>query len=112
VIADGFSDVRPEVPAASLKLSQGGQHFETRFGYVATANITPDAETGIGKCGDELFRRKFYDYKLYAENGCYGQGRITRYCSVAASERATHRPSVLAKYSMIVPTSASDTCAP
>jgi hypothetical protein len=62
--------------------------------------------------GRGVFRKKFYDYKLYAENGGYGQGRMTRYCSVEASERATHRPSVFAKYSMIVLTSASDTCAP
>lgn len=48
----------------------GGRHFDTPFGHVVSANITPDTETGIGKWNDEFFRKKFYDYKAYVENGC------------------------------------------
>jgi mono/diheme cytochrome c family protein len=52
------------------KTFAGGQHFETPFGHVVSANITPDLETGIGKWSEEFFDKKFYDYKPYAENGC------------------------------------------
>jgi mono/diheme cytochrome c family protein len=47
----------------------GGTPFETTSGKVLSANITPDTETGIGKWTEEYFRRKFYDYKEYAEKG-------------------------------------------
>jgi len=48
----------------------GGQHFETPFGHVVSANITPDTQTGIGKWSEEFFLKKFLDYKSYVENGC------------------------------------------
>jgi hypothetical protein len=48
----------------------GGQIFETGFGTVVSANITPDLETGTGKWSEEFFLKKFYDYKPYVENGC------------------------------------------
>jgi hypothetical protein len=48
----------------------GGQHFDSPFGNVVSANITPDLETGIGKWSEEFFRKKFFDYQQYAENGC------------------------------------------
>lgn len=48
----------------------GGLLFDTPFGRVASANITSDRETGIGKWSEEFFLKKFYDYKEYAEKGC------------------------------------------
>jgi mono/diheme cytochrome c family protein len=48
----------------------GGRLFDTPVGKVVTANITPDVGTGIGKWNEEFFRKKFYDYKDYAEKGC------------------------------------------
>jgi mono/diheme cytochrome c family protein len=47
----------------------GGQHFDTPFGHVVSANITPDLETGIGKWNEDFFVKKFFDYKGYADNG-------------------------------------------
>jgi mono/diheme cytochrome c family protein len=47
----------------------GGQHFETPFGHVLSANITTDMDTGIGKWNEEFFQKKFFDYKPYVENG-------------------------------------------
>jgi mono/diheme cytochrome c family protein len=52
------------------KSFSGGQHFETPFGHVVSANITPDMNTGIGKWSEEFFLKKFFDYKSYVENGC------------------------------------------
>jgi hypothetical protein len=47
----------------------GGRKFESKYGTVYTANITPDVETGIGKWDEEFFLKKFYDYKPYADHG-------------------------------------------
>jgi mono/diheme cytochrome c family protein len=47
----------------------GGRKFESAYGTVYTANITPDRETGIGKWDEEFFLKKFYDYKPYADHG-------------------------------------------
>ena len=51
------------------KLLAGGQRFETLFGTVVAANITPDMETGTGKWSEDFFLKKFYDYREYAEKG-------------------------------------------
>ncbi|HEX3747128.1 MAG TPA: c-type cytochrome [Bryobacteraceae bacterium] len=51
------------------KTLAGGQVFATPMGTVVSANITPDRETGIGKWDADFFRKKFYDYKTYVENG-------------------------------------------
>jgi mono/diheme cytochrome c family protein len=47
----------------------GGEKFESPFGTVYSANITPDLDTGIGKWDEEFFVKKFYDYRDYAEHG-------------------------------------------
>ena len=47
----------------------GGFVFDTPFGKVVSANLTPDLETGTGKWSEEFFAKKFYDYKDYAVNG-------------------------------------------
>ena len=51
------------------KLLAGGQVFDTTYGKVVSANLTPDLETGIGKWSEEFFQKKFTDYKEFAENG-------------------------------------------
>jgi mono/diheme cytochrome c family protein len=51
------------------KLLAGGMLFDTTFGKVVSANITPDTDTGTGKWSEEFFQKKFYDYKEYATNG-------------------------------------------
>jgi len=47
----------------------GGMEFRTPFGVVISANITPDAETGLGRWTEKQFLDKFYEYKEYAEKG-------------------------------------------
>lgn len=47
----------------------GGEVLATKAGIVLTANITPDMDTGIGKWSPELFQKKIYEYKEYAEHG-------------------------------------------
>ena len=47
----------------------GGQPFVSNLGTVVTANITPDADTGIGKWSEDFFLKKFADYREYAEQG-------------------------------------------
>jgi mono/diheme cytochrome c family protein len=55
-------------PLAGKTLA-GGRIFDSKFGKVVSANITPDLETGIGKWSEEYFQKKIYDYKDYALNG-------------------------------------------
>jgi hypothetical protein len=59
------------------KAFAGGQHFETRFGHLATANITPDRETGLASGARSFFRKELYDYKPYAKtaapSSCQGR---------------------------------------
>ena len=55
-------------PVAAKTLA-GGRVFETRYGTVVSANITPDLETGIGKWSEAYFQKKFYDYREYAASG-------------------------------------------
>jgi mono/diheme cytochrome c family protein len=38
----------------------GGQYMDTPFGAIATPNITPDNDTGIGKITDDQFYRVFH----------------------------------------------------
>lgn len=44
-------------PGADAKPLAGGRALKTAFGTFYTPNITPDAETGIGKWSEEDFRR-------------------------------------------------------
>jgi hypothetical protein len=47
----------------------GGREFRTPIAVVVSANITPDADTGIGKWSEQQFIDKFYQYRDYAEKG-------------------------------------------
>lgn len=47
----------------------GGRVFNFPGASVATANITPDPDTGIGKWSEQQFLDKFYSYKAYLEKG-------------------------------------------
>lgn len=47
----------------------GGRVFETPFGTVVSANITPDPETGIGQWDWTRFLQRFRFYRAYVENG-------------------------------------------
>jgi mono/diheme cytochrome c family protein len=51
------------------KLLAGGRVFDSHYGVVVAANITPDNETGLGRWSQELFLRRFSDYKTYVTNG-------------------------------------------
>jgi mono/diheme cytochrome c family protein len=55
-------------PVASMRLA-GGREFRLPMGAVVSANITPDADTGIGKWSEQQFLDKFYQYKDYAAHG-------------------------------------------
>jgi hypothetical protein len=50
-------------------LLAGGREFRMPMGVVVSANITPDADTGIGKWNEQQFLDKFYQYKDYAAQG-------------------------------------------
>jgi Cytochrome c len=63
--ADCHTPVEKGQPIAGMKFA-GGQVFATPLGTAVTANITPDAETGIGRWSEDYFLKKFYDYKEYA----------------------------------------------
>src|SRR5438445_11408066 len=47
----------------------GGREFRTPNAVVVSGNITPDADTGIGKWSEQQFLDKFYQYKEYVEKG-------------------------------------------
>jgi hypothetical protein len=51
------------------KILAGGRTFITPYATVVSANITPDADTGIGKWTEDQFIEKFYQYKPYVESG-------------------------------------------
>ena len=55
-------------PVAGMRLA-GGREFRMPAGVVVSANITPDADTGIGKWNEQQFLDKFYQYKEYAAQG-------------------------------------------
>jgi|SRR6185369_16856908 len=52
----------------SMRLA-GGQAFRFPGALVVSANITPDAETGIGRWSEQDFLDKFYQYRDYVESG-------------------------------------------
>jgi mono/diheme cytochrome c family protein len=47
----------------------GGQVFRFPGMAVASPNITPDLETGIGRWSEEYFLERFYQYQEYCEKG-------------------------------------------
>jgi len=47
----------------------GGREFRLPVAVVVSGNITPDADTGIGKWSEQQFLDKFYQYKEYVEKG-------------------------------------------
>ena len=47
----------------------GGREFRLPVAVVVSGNITPDADTGIGKWSEQQFLDKSYQYKEYAEKG-------------------------------------------
>src|SRR5438046_9157252 len=47
----------------------GGREFRLPWATVVSGNITPDADTGIGKWSEQQFLDKFYQYKEYVEKG-------------------------------------------
>jgi mono/diheme cytochrome c family protein len=55
-------------PVPGMRLA-GGREFRMPAGVVVSANITPDADTGIGKWSEQQFLDKFYQYKDYAAKG-------------------------------------------
>jgi Cytochrome c len=65
---DCHTPVQKGQPIAGMDFA-GGQAFVTRFGTVVSANITPDLDTGIGKWNEDLFLKKFMDYREYARQG-------------------------------------------
>lgn len=55
-------------PIAGMEFA-GGEAFNL-FGFKAvSANITPDADTGIGKVSEAEFIEKFHQYRKYASEG-------------------------------------------
>ena len=47
----------------------GGRLFDTPFGKVASANITPDKESGIGNWDFSQFKEKMHSYAQYQAGG-------------------------------------------
>jgi mono/diheme cytochrome c family protein len=48
----------------------GGEEFNLGAGLrVVSANISPDAETGIGRWSESYFLERFYQYREYVEKG-------------------------------------------
>ena len=45
------------IPCAAAKNFAGGLPVPTPFGTIYSSNITPDAETGIGRWSEAAFRR-------------------------------------------------------
>ena len=66
--ADCHTALKHGQPDEASKLA-GGREFHLPFATVISANITPDAETGIGRWSEQQFVDKFYQYKEYAEKG-------------------------------------------
>src|SRR4051812_42952537 len=55
-------------PVEGMRLA-GGREFRLPVATVVSGNITPDADTGIGKWSEPQFLDKFYQYKEYVEKG-------------------------------------------
>src|SRR2546425_4413315 len=51
-------------PVLAKRLA-GGREFRTPYAVVVSGNITPDADTGIGKWTEQQFLDKGYQYKEY-----------------------------------------------
>ncbi|HTM50922.1 MAG TPA: cytochrome c [Bryobacteraceae bacterium] len=66
--ADCHTPVENGRPVLSKRLA-GGREFRTPWGNVVTGNITPDADTGIGKWSEQQFLEKVYQYREYVEKG-------------------------------------------
>ncbi len=66
--ADCHTPIDSGRPVAAKRLG-GGREFRLPTAVVVSANISPDAETGIGKWSEQQFLDKFYQYKEYAEKG-------------------------------------------
>ncbi len=62
------TQVEKAQPLLAKRLA-GGREFRTPFAIVVSGNITPDADTGIGKWSEQQFLDKIYQYKQYAEKG-------------------------------------------
>lgn len=65
--ADCHTPAEHGQPIASKRFA-GGREFRMPFAVVVSANISPDADTGIGKWSEQQFVDKFYQYKEYLEN--------------------------------------------
>ena len=48
-------------PCAAAGTFAGGRALKTPFGTIYSTNITPDAETGIGRWSEAAFRRAMHD---------------------------------------------------
>jgi mono/diheme cytochrome c family protein len=51
------------------KAFAGGERFQLGGMQVVSANITPDADTGIGKMSEAEFIERFHQYRKYARDG-------------------------------------------
>jgi mono/diheme cytochrome c family protein len=66
--ADCHTQEKQGEPIRGMRLA-GGREFRLPVAVVVSGNITPDADTGIGKWSEQQFLDKFYQYKEYAEKG-------------------------------------------
>jgi mono/diheme cytochrome c family protein len=66
--AECHTQVDKGQPVPGKRLA-GGREFHTPYAVVVSGNITPDADTGIGKWSEQQFLDKVYQYKEYVEKG-------------------------------------------
>jgi mono/diheme cytochrome c family protein len=66
--AECHTQVEKGQPVLAKRLA-GGREFRTPYAIVVSGNITPDADTGIGKWTEQQFLDKIYQYKEYAQKG-------------------------------------------
>jgi mono/diheme cytochrome c family protein len=66
--AECHTQVEKGQPVPGKRLA-GGREFHTPDAVVVSGNITPDADTGIGKWSEQQFLDKVYQYKEYVEKG-------------------------------------------
>ena len=64
--AECHTEVKQGGPVLAKRLA-GGREFRTPYAVVVSGNITPDADTGIGKWTEQQFLDKVYQYKEYVE---------------------------------------------
>lgn len=92
-------------PRKGLRLA-GGEMFRLPGGLVAaSANITPDPETGIGRWSEQDFLDKFAQYKEYAEKGSpqIGPESFTMMPWLAFSQRPAEEMRAIYAYLMSQP---------